>query len=349
MEHLEMENKHYKTIIVGAGPAGATCGYVLAKNNEECLIIEKNQFPRQKLCGGGLTGKAFTLLEEIYGKLDYNYCPVHRMDIHWKGEEVCKIPLRDGIRTVVRKDFDHLLLNKYLEVGGKLLYDKAMSIAERDGKVFVSLRSGEELSCDTLVGADSANSIIRRYLEPRYHKGIVCLEKQTADGGDGNIKVLFDNKIKGGYFYSFPNPKGSVVGCGYIGTKKEMFEKYLKVYKIEDDNKINGAYIPMKAKFRYPFKKNILLIGDAGGYADAMTGEGLYHAFRTGSNAASSIMTGVDFRQHNMKMIKKVKRSKLMARTFYFYPIHKLFLRMCRSPRLLVKISHTIDRYLMHR
>ena len=56
----------YDAIVIGAGPAGTTAAYLLAKNGFKVLIIDKKSFPRDKLCGGLLTQKTVKLLEDIF-------------------------------------------------------------------------------------------------------------------------------------------------------------------------------------------------------------------------------------------------------------------------------------------
>ena len=60
-------------LIVGAGPAGSVCGYLLKKAGVSCLLIDHATFPRDKLCGGGLTPKCWKLLGELIPGIQYEY------------------------------------------------------------------------------------------------------------------------------------------------------------------------------------------------------------------------------------------------------------------------------------
>ena len=59
------------------------------------------------------------------------------------------------------------------------------------------------------------------------------------------------------------------------------------------------------------------MIGDAGGYVDSLTGEGLYYAFKTGENAALAIINGVNFKKQNEKIIAKMKLTRTLSNIFY--------------------------------
>jgi geranylgeranyl reductase family protein len=337
---------HIRIIIVGGGPAGSTCGYILRKNGIDCLIVDKSEFPRDKLCGGGLTPKAHILLDRIFGGLKYDYHSVRTMDIYMHNKFYCTFNLNTEIRTILRREFDTQLLGEYTKLGGQKITGRVISIEEKEGKVFLTMDNGQKLSCDILIGADGAVSIVRRYLQPNYKKGIVCVEKTVKGNSRTGIQVIFDKRFDNGYMYVFPNKVGNIVGYGHKATSVEEFKDLMKEYDIADNEKVKGAYIPMLEKINYPFRKNILLIGDAGGYADSMTGEGLYYAVKTGENAARSIMENKDFYELSASVIKEVRTIRLMSILFYFRPVQKLFLWMCTKSALCKRINRAVNRYL---
>ena len=347
IKQLTMTDNHVKTIIVGAGPAGCTCGYILAKNNQDCIVIDRKEFPRDKLCGGGLTPKAHILLERVFENIQYDYFKVEKVDLYTYNEFVCSFLMDTEIRNIHRKEFDHLLLKEYQKLGGQIITDTVVRIEEAEDKKFILLKSGKKLSCDYLIGADGANSVVRRYLEPNFSKGFVLLEKYIPDRTMTDLRVYFDRKIKRGYLYLFPNKEGYAVGYGGENTTLDVFEESLSHLKIRAEAKTKGAYLPMcSTKLKYPFRKDIILVGDAGGYADAMTGEGLYFAMKSGENAAISIVENVDFKMQNKDVIETIKKRKIMAEIFYFAPVTKLFMYMCKKASLLRRINRRVNEAL---
>ncbi len=345
-----MQSRHIKTIIIGAGPAGITCGYTLVKNEEECLLIDRCTFPREKLCGGGLTPRALRLIDRIYKDLKYDYCPIDTVDLYNSVDKICTFHMDREIHTVARKDFDHTLLKEYLSKGGQFITDIVSKIEEKDGVIHLTFTSGQVLTCDYLIGADGTNSIVRKYIQPQFDRGIICLEKTViGDNSKKNIRVYFDKDYPKGYLYIFPNPRGYVVGYGNGNTDIDVFHQSLDKYGLTNENKTKGAYIPTFCKFDYPFYKHIMLIGDAGGYVDSMTGEGIPHAIKSGENAALSIINNTDFRELNKPVLDVVKRRMKMCSIFFFPPINKLFLYMCKKPSLFLRINRKVNQALTGR
>lgn len=347
MNRLKNMTEHIKTIIIGGGPAGSSCGYLLRKAGEDCLIIDKSDFPREKLCGGGLTPKTHIIFERIFDNLKYDYYNVGEMTVYAHQKKYSTFNLNRGIRTVLRSEFDNLLIDEYKKLGGRLLIGRLTLIEEKEGKIFITLNSGTQLSCDILIGADGATSLVRRYLQPGYYKGIICLEKKLPRRLRDNIDVMFDKRFDNGYMYIFPNKVGCVVGYGHKKSDIREFRTLMEEYQIPDDEKkTKGAYIPMLGKIDYLFRENILLIGDAGGYADSMTGEGLYYAFKTGENAAKAIIHKRNFKEESRSVLKEVRIIRYLSMLFYSKPFINMFLWMSTKPSLQRRINSVVNRYL---
>ncbi|SHE36141.1 NAD(P)/FAD-dependent oxidoreductase [Dysgonomonas macrotermitis] len=339
--------RHIKTIIVGAGPAGSVCGYILAKNKQECLIIERKEFPRDKTCGGGLTPKSVRLLERIYTDLKYDYQTVYQMEIYSRKQLLANFRMSEGIRTVIRKDFDNVLLSRYKEIGGEVLHAKAASIEEKENRIYLTLGDKSVVSCDYLIGADGANSIVRKYIDPNHSKGLVWMEKSVADKSEKNIKIFFDKRYKMGYGYLFPNENGYVVGYGHAGTPSlNEFDDMLEHYDLSKEGKIRGAYIPTMDNIDYEFRKNIILIGDAGSYTDSVTSEGLFYAMKTGENAATSILVDKEFKEVNQRIILRIRKIRNLALLFYSGFGQWIFYRTSKRKSLYNRICKTIDSYI---
>ena len=111
--------KTYDVLIIGGGPAGAAAAKVLKDNNISYAIIDKEKFPRQKLCGGGLTFKSTSLLKKL--GLKYNNINNNKVtNVRLIAKGISKnMPLINNIFMIDRYDFDY---NNIKQVTNKNLF-----------------------------------------------------------------------------------------------------------------------------------------------------------------------------------------------------------------------------------
>jgi geranylgeranyl reductase family protein len=337
-------DNHHTVIIAGAGPSGITCAYLLHQKGIDCLLIDKAEFPREKLCGGGLTPKTYELLDRLFPNLRYEYFPVNEMEIFSQTKQITTFSLRKEIRIVIRKDFDNALFSTYQKAGGKYKTARLREIKENGKNIYLSLNDNTIVSCDILVGADGANSIVRRYLQPHYPKGILTVETKSNDRAIKKIQILFDEKARCFYGYVFPNKDGKAVGCSYEMTKIEVLNRKMQDWGFDDIRK-KGAYIPYRS-LNYLFHPRILLIGDAGSYVDSVTEEGIFYALKTGENAATAITRQIPFEVANQAIIKKIKKINRISSIFYNPLFHKFCLFIYAQKWLSPLLSRIADYYI---
>ena len=300
--------------IIGAGPAGSTCGLLLRKRNIDCVLVDRATFPRDKICGGGLTPRSYKLLSQLLPQFRYDYNSVHRLKLCIEGEQVLDFQMDEEIRIVRRRQFDAQLLEEYQKSGGTFINEALTTIEEKDGQVIITLKSGQQIACKYLVGADGANSRVRKYLNPHTSHGILCMEQYGPKSADNAIVGNLSRFYRQGYYYSFPNENYDVQGFGDYMTTPQMFRMVLRQMGCPD-LKALGAYIPQSID--YPLRRNIILIGDAGGFPNRLTFEGLYYAFLTARHAATAISSGTSFAIVNKQVFDKKKREEYAARFFY--------------------------------
>lgn len=313
---LIKENFDYDVIIIGGGPAGSTAGYLLSKYGYNVLIIDKEKFPRPKLCGGLVSLKTLDLLYNIFGvtpsslykKGILNYISNHH-EIYYKFERYITrnkstIPFFYTDRTI----YDNFLFEKAKEAGANVLEGeniKNIDITSRQ----VSLSNGKIINSKFLIGADGANSVVRQEF---IKKGLVDGKKIKHNMATG-LEVYIDRNlikdeyfdhpillfgiVKWGYAWIFPNKDRIVVGFGALNRKNKgnfinAMNEILNAVKIDPKSieKIHGHPVPY-GNFVYEpvFDNRVMLIGDAGCYVDPMYGEGLYFSSKTAEFASLAI------------------------------------------------------------
>ena len=314
-----------KVLIAGAGPAGCTCGLLLNQQGIDCMLIDRAVFPRDKICGGGLTPRSYRLLSHLFPTFHYDYNCVNRLKLLLEGEQIFDLHMNQELRIVKRHEFDAQLLEEYRNSGGLFVNDALIAIEEREDGIIVTLKSGRQVACDYLVGADGANSRVRKYLNPQSDHGLLWMEQYGPKSRDGAIVINLSRQYDQGYYYLFPNETYDVQGFGNNGTTPQSFRKVLNGMGCPD-LKAKGSYIPVGID--YPLHDHIILIGDAGGFPNRVTYEGLYYAFLTAYHAAEAITTGRPFAKVNSKVFANKRKERRWSRIFYSR-WGLTFLRLC--------------------
>ena len=306
-----MSNENnFDVIIVGGGPAGSTAAYLLKQQSLDVLIIDKDKFPRMKLCGGLLTDKTLKILDEIYGDtiqtlidkgvinyVSYSY-ELRTKDEIWHAGH-------SAIPSVIvnRYIYDHYLLNRSLEAGAHILHQDRVTKVDISNNTVTTI-SGKTLKAKIIIGADGANSVVRKamnksiYDPQKWIKGLATGLEVTIPranvGLDVSGPIIFFDIVPWGYGWVFPNKNNLVIGVGCLFSKKQNLSKaldsLLSTLQFKGENpKKQGHPIPYGNFLKRPANGNIILIGDAAGFVDPLMGEGIYYAHKSAKLAAESI------------------------------------------------------------
>lgn len=284
-------------VIIGGGPSGVSAGTVLQRKGYKTCIIDTQIFPREKLCAGVLTLKSIKLIQHIYKDINLNDMDkrdIYKIELLYDNRIIGKYIVDKAYRVINRTEFDNELLKYYKSVGG-MVFDGQENYKIAYDKRVVVLSNGQEIPYRILIGADGINSKVRAYVGRSWNAAVLCFEKFIPNLSDEDtIKIDFAG-ILGGYSWRIPGKNKVSVGLGefYIrGMKKkpDRYRRYFESQGIKEMNSIKGAFVSFGNFVRKPVKNNVLLVGDAAGLVDAMTGEGIYFAIESGRQASLAII-----------------------------------------------------------
>lgn len=325
--------KNVDVLIIGAGPAGSMCGYLLKKAGIDCMIVDHATFPRDKVCGGGMSPKCWQLLEELMPDFKYDYNSIHHVRFWVEDDRCCEFETSFEFRLVKRKAFDMQLLEQYKSLGGEVLKGSFLRYDESHDGLTVTLKSGEQIACRYLVGADGSTSTVRHFMSGSDDNGFIILEQYVEKSPDNVLEVgLSKNYDVNGYYYRFPNGEFDVIGYGDQSSTVEKCREVLR-QKNSSESKFRGCHIYLKNE--YPLNDHVILIGDAGGFANRTTCEGIKAAFITARHAAEAITSGRPFREVNARLFEKMKKEDIFTK-FFYSPSNIWFLgQLFRWPSLI--------------
>lgn len=326
-----------EVLIVGGGPAGSSAGICLRNEKINCLVIDKASFPRKKLCGGLITELGMYELEKIGVQIDVPL--FYRPDatrFYDKSEKIFEYRSRASYSVVDRYEFDAYLISHYLSLGGKLIQDERVIEINVEQK-FALTNKDNRINYQYLIGADGANSIIRKQLNSKNIQSAFCVEvyqqkdtsmKYPMDG----INVIF-NKIENGFAWVFEGKKTTAIGVGGIVADHQQLFKVLTDIEVDTKN-VKGAFVPYGELPLVRSNDSIFLIGDAGGYVDPIFGEGLSYAILSGRKIAGVLKrkdTNKAYLREFDEFSKMVKYGRVIQKLFFYEPISKYILTLFKN------------------
>ena len=309
--------------VVGAGPAGSTAAKFLSEKGVKVLLIDKSRFPRSKPCGGGLPIRVLNRFKYVedrgliesysFGGFAYSSSLQYTVEVH-RDEPITAM--------ILRKKFDYGLV-KLAEEGGSTFMDKKSvnDIKILKDKVRIVLDDGSNVESKIVIGADGVWSTIAQKsgLDQRRKMVGICLfheypmSSKTLDRYFGEKRLCHIHmKLLGLAGYGWVFPKREHLNIGIVDYRlvdshrkgrmnfKDVYANYVNILKeckiIPDDLKmgrVTGGALPVYPREK-TYANRVVLCGDAGGFINPLSGEGIYYAMSSGEIAAGVIAEALE-------------------------------------------------------
>ena len=334
----------FDLIVVGAGPGGSNAAAVALASGLRVAQVDKASFPRVKPCAGGLTMKTCRAMRLEYApwvratwrSVDFNF---------WGGQgNRFSHRRRPVVALVLRPEFDNALVRQNLATRGFELFSGEKVVAASYDRGFTVGTRTRTLRAPQLVAADGAYSTINRLFRIAHPRArAVAIEVNIARDDllvESEPPMCFDfGAVDAGYGWVFPKDDQLSVGLytygwglkglrerllGYI-TAKGLTPRDTEALRFDAHQVPVGGY--RLARSNLP----LYVVGDAGGFADALTGEGIYHAVESGRLAGEAAVAVHCGAPDGAARYRRRLRRSVLPDTFLTYQASRVFYRHPRA------------------
>lgn len=336
-------------IIVGAGPAGTATAIFLAKKGVNALLLEKEKFPRDKVCGDSINYTSIEIFKEmgVYDEiLKQNPFPTNGVFLASPSNIELKTRLVNSKGLMIeRKKLDYTLVRYAVKLGVELAEEFLVTQPIMENNQIIGIKGvhkgkTREIRSKIVVAADGTNSIIakklsNKKLKPKYMAIAIRTYYENVKDLEDLIEIHYEKTILPAYGWIFPTGKTSAnVGVGirydhYLKMNKpikEIFSDFIK-NNSHAQKKLNFAKMtaPLKvwpllydSHTSEKYRNGILFTGDAASLIDPLTGQGIPNALLSGKLAAQTILNALEKNDFSFKTLKnyETEYNKLIKPNF---------------------------------
>jgi geranylgeranyl reductase family protein len=367
----------HDAVVVGAGPGGSAAAHFLSRQGLDVLLLDRAEFPRDKTCGDGLTPRASRVLDSmgLLSDVSARACAIDRYEVVAPNGRVTAAPITGdhGAMVIPRLILDQVILSRALASGAAfepgVTVSRVMPTAEGarvqtvDGRTFDGRLA--------IVATGAATKVLRQSgILERQPKAMLAARAYFDSLHrplPSSFQLRFDGVPSPGYGWVFPtSPCSANVGVGFLphrrsGTATQAFERFARmgsIARLLDGARQTGPLkgYPIRVDFlRAPtFAPNTLLVGEAAGLVNPLTGEGIDYALESGMIAAEHVVHGltsgvdrawlVDYDRLLRTRFEKVFRFSEWIRDWYCKPplLNLLVPLANRQPELRQQLANIV-------
>jgi flavin-dependent dehydrogenase len=284
----------YDLVVIGAGPAGSACAITAARAGVSVLLLEKDQFPRHKVCGEFVSPESLRLLEWLLGARRFQGKPEITSSRVFSENKVITLPISPCALSVPRYELDMALLEAAREAG--VHAEESVTVREVEQQDVFHIRTTDKTySARAVVNATGRWSQLTQHRPPQKEKWIgLKAHFQEADPPPSTDLYFFE----GGYCGVQPVSSNAVNACAMVRvdaarTLRQVLGKHPELRARSRDWQLLFAPVTTSSLyFRKPQTEHrgMVLAGDAAAFIDPFAGDGISMALHTGSLAAESLL-----------------------------------------------------------
>lgn len=284
----------FDVVVVGAGPAGSAAALAARRAGATVLLLDRDDFPRDKPCGDGIAAEALDVLKDLgVPAAAAGYPAIPRLRLVGPGGAAVARELPKAAHTVPRRVFDARLVAAAVGAGAELRKHAVRKIAPSGDGVIVDGRFRGHV----LIGADGATSIVRRAVgapvNPPGHLAFAIRGYAPTSNADEQLIVTTRQRWPA-YAWEFPIGDGLAnVGYGEVLRGRALSRAYLERRLREmlpgaEPTGLRGHHLPLSTRRPAPVNGRVLLAGDALSLVNPFTGEGIFYAVLSGALAGEA-------------------------------------------------------------
>lgn len=311
-----MEMTNVCVLVVGGGPGGSSAAIALARAGVDCMLIEKFKLPHEKICGGLYSQKTHHALKELLTEEEYQQflsaaqCNESRHIEFYQGAKLL-VTLEDEYKmTLVDRALQDQWLFRHAErLGAKVKDGDGLHTIDFEHRI-ATLQSGQQIHYQFLIAGDGASSRTEHLLcahdpsFPRKGKNVAAvaltIPRNELPNVDGDKLRIYFDIVPSGYSALFA--MGEKVRIGIAKHQYEQISLRPALYNFAnmlgiqhpEAYPMQGAMVPYGNFMRRPIWHNhLFFIGDAAGFVEMMSAEGICYAISSGTDAARSIIAAL--------------------------------------------------------
>jgi geranylgeranyl reductase family protein len=359
----------YDALVIGGGPGGSAAAYHFAKGGARVLMCEKAAYPRDKVCGDGLTPRAVGALDAMGLREEYQgWSRSAGLKVHGGGT-VIELPWPElsgypsfGLARP-RSDLDQLLARHAAKAGATVWEStEVLGPLLEGGLVRGALvrRQGEDpvdVRAEVVVAADGASSRFGQALglarDPRRPIGVAIRQYYRSERHldpwiDSYLELWRGDDLLPGYGWVFPLADGTVnVGVGLLNTSahfrnvnyKSLLQEWAPTvgeeWRFTPDDAVakpRSAPLPMGASRHPALYRGVMFVGDAAGLINPFNGEGIDYALESGQLAAE---TGLAVLESGDRALLRRYREAVERRYGSYFALGRVFVQLIGEPKVM--------------